>query len=136
METYLGKYSDYLYAVMRTVVGSLFACNGAQKFFGLFGGMRGAGEPAPLFDQMWFAGGIEFFCGMLVALGLLTGYAAFVAGGKMAVAYFLGHFPKGFWPIENMGERAVFYCFVFLFIASRGAVVWGLDCAFGNRRRT
>jgi len=131
----LAKYSDYLYALMRIVVGLLFACNGAQKFFGFFGGMGGAGEPAPLFSQFWIAGGIEFFCGVLVALGLLTGYAAFIASGEMAVAYFQGHFPKDFWPIVNMGERAVFYCFVFLFIASRGAVVWGLDCAFRNRRK-
>ena len=134
MERYLGKYSDYLYALMRIFVGLLFACNGARKFFGAFGGMNG--EAAPLFSQMWFAGGIEFFGGILVAVGLLTAYAAFIASGEMAVAYFQGHFPKGFWPIVNTGELAVFYCFTFLFIASRGAVVWGLDNLFSSRRRT
>jgi putative oxidoreductase len=135
MERYLGKYSDYLYALMRIVVGLLFACNGAQKIFGFFGGMGGGGEPAALFSQMGAAGVIEFFGGVLVALGLFTGYAAFIASGQMAFAYFLGHFPKDFWPIVNMGERAVFYCFTFLFIASRGAVVWGLDNAFQKPRR-
>ncbi len=135
MERYLGKYSDYLYALMRIFVGFLFACNGAKKFLGFFGGMGEAGELAPLFSQMWFAGSIEFFCGLLIAVGLLTGYAAFIASGEMALAYFLGHFPNGFWPILNTGERAVFYCFVFLFIASRGAVVWGVDRAFRNPRR-
>ena len=130
MERFLGKYSDYLYALMRIFVGLLFACNGAKKFFGFFGGMGVTGEPAPLFSQMWFAGTIEFFGGILVALGLLTGYAAFIASGQMAFAYFLGHFPNGFWPILNTGERAVFYCFTFLFIASRGAVVWGIDRMF------
>jgi putative oxidoreductase len=97
--------------------------------------MGGAGEAAPLVSQYGLAGIIEFFGGLLVALGLLTGYAAFIASGEMAVAYFQNHFPKGFWPISNMGERAVFYCFVFLYIASRGAVVWGIDLAGRRRRR-
>ena len=129
MERFLGKYSDYLYALMRIMVGLLFACNGARKLFGVFGGMEGSGQAAPLFSQLGLAGIIEFFGGVFVALGLLTGYAAFIASGEMAVAYFQGHFPKGFWPILNMGERAVFYCFVFLYIASRGAVAWGIDRA-------
>ena len=76
---------------------------------------------------------IEFFCGVLVAIGLFTGYAAFIASGEMAVAYFQNHFPKGFWPILNTGERAVFYCFTFLYISSRGAVRWGLDNFFSSR---
>jgi putative oxidoreductase len=84
---------------------------------------------------MGLAGIIEFFGGLLIALGFLTGYAAFIASGEMAVAYFQNHFPKGFWPILNTGERAVFYCFVFLYIASRGAVVWGIDRAFRSQRR-
>jgi putative oxidoreductase len=135
MERFLGKYADYLYALMRIFVGLLFSCNGARKLFGAFGGLRGAGESAQLFAQNWFAGAIEFFCGILIALGLFTGYAAFIASGEMAVAYFQSHFPKGFWPVLNTGERAVFYCFTFLFIASRGAVVWGLDRAFRRTTR-
>jgi putative oxidoreductase len=134
MEKFLGKYSDHLYALMRIMVGLLFACNGARKLFGVFGGMGGAGEAAPLLSQYGLAGIIEFFGGLLVALGLLTGYAAFIVSGEMAVAYFQNHFPKGFWPILNTGERAVFYCFFFLYIASRGAVIWGID-RVGRRRR-
>ncbi|MBI4523366.1 MAG: DoxX family protein [Deltaproteobacteria bacterium] len=136
MEKFLGKYSDYIYAIMRIVVGLLFACNGARKLFGVFGGMGASGQAAPLFSQMGLAGTIEFFGGLLIALGLLTGTVAFIASGEMAVAYFQNHFPKGFWPILNTGERAVFYCFVFLYIASRGTVVWGLDRALRKRRRT
>ncbi|HXV84931.1 MAG TPA: DoxX family protein [Candidatus Binatia bacterium] len=135
MERFLGKYSDYVYALMRIMVGLLFACNGARKLFGVFGGMGGSGEAAPLFSQMGLAGTIELFGGLLVAVGFLTGYAAFIASGEMAMAYFQGHFPKGFWPILNTGERAVFYCFVFLYIASRGAVVWGVDRAGRLRHR-
>ena len=112
---------------MRIVVGLLFACNGAQKLFGVFGGLGGSDAAAPFFSQMWIAGFLEFSLGLLIAAGLLTGYAAFVASGEMAAAYFLGHSHRGFWPILNAGERAVFYSFTFLYIASRGAVVWGVD---------
>ena len=129
MEKLLGKYSNYLYAILRIVVGMLFACNGARKLFGAFGGM-GSSEAAPLLSQLWVAGLIEFSAGLLVAVGLLTGYAAFIASGEMAIGYFQVHFPRGFWPILNAGERAVFYSFIFLFIASRGAVVWGVDRLF------
>ncbi len=129
MEKLLGKYSHYFYAIMRIVVGLLYACNGARKLFGAFGGM-GSGEAAPLLSQLWVAGLIEFSTGLLVAVGLLTGYAAFIASGEMAIGYFQVHFPRGFWPILNAGERAVFYSFIFLFIASRGAVVWGVDRLF------
>ncbi len=127
MERLLGNYSQYLYVMMRIVVGLLFACNGAQKLFGMFGGLGKTGSAAPFFSQMGLAGFLEFSLGLLIAVGLLTGYAAFIASGEMAVAYFLVHFPRGFWPILNAGDRAVFYSFVFLYIASRGAVVWGVD---------
>jgi putative oxidoreductase len=60
-------------------------------------------------------------------VGLLTGYAAFIASGEMASAYFIAHVPRGFWPIQNGGELAVVNCFVFLYIASRGAGVWSVD---------
>jgi len=130
MERFLGNYSEYLYAVMRIVVGLLFACNGARKLFGVFGGMGGSGEAASFFSLMGLAGGIEFFAGVFIAVGFLTGYAAFVASGQMAVAYFMAHFPNGIWPILNSGERAVFYCFVFLYVASQGTVTWGVDSIF------
>ena len=135
MERFLGNFSDYIYALMRIMVGLLIASNGARKLFGVFSGMGGSGEGAPLFSQIGLAGMIEFFGGLLVTVGLLTGYAAFIMSGEMAVAYFQSHFPKGFWPILNAGERAVFYCFVFLYIASRGGVVWAVDRADRLRRQ-
>lgn len=134
MERFLGRYSPYLYAIMRIMVGLLFACNGARKLFGIFGGMGAAGAAAPLLSQIWFAGFIEFVGGLLVAVGLLTGYVAFIASGEMAVAYFQSHFPRDFWPILNRGERAVFYCFLFLYISSRGAVAWGIDGLLRKRK--
>lgn len=83
--------------------------------------------PVSLFSLMGVAGLIEFVGGLCIALGLLASYAAFVASGEMAVAYFTQHFPRGFWPIQNGGELAVLYCFVFLFIAARGAGRWSVS---------
>ncbi|MFQ5850075.1 MAG: DoxX family protein [Candidatus Binatia bacterium] len=134
MEKFLGNYSQYLYAIMRIVVGLLFACNGARKLFGLFGGLGESGAAAPLFSQMGLAGVVEFFGGLLIAVGLLTGYVALIASGEMAVAYFQAHLPRGLWPILNGGERAAFYSFTFLYIASRGAVAWGIDRALGKSK--
>ena len=110
-----------------------FPAMGRENCSGRFGGLDGAGAAAQFPAQYWFAGVIEFFGGILVAIGLFTGYAAFIVSGEMAVAYFQNHFPKGFWPILNTGERAVFYCFTFLFISSLGAVRWGLDNVFSSR---
>jgi putative oxidoreductase len=132
MERFLGQYSPYLYAVMRIVVGFLFACHGAQKLFGAFGGVDKQGATAPLLSLFGLAGVIELVGGLLIVVGLMTGYAAFLASGQMAAAYFIAHFPRGVWPIENTGELAVLYCFVFLYIASRGAGAWSIDQARGE----
>jgi putative oxidoreductase len=131
MERILGPYSPYLYAVLRIVVGFLFVCHGAQKLFGVLGGLGPSGESAPILSLMGFAGLIEFFGGVLIMVGWLTGYVAFIASGEMAAAYFMGHFPDGFWPILNNGELPVLFCFIFLYFASKGAGVWSID----RRRR-
>jgi putative oxidoreductase len=124
MERLLGTYAPYLYALMRIVFGVLFACHGAQKLFGVLGG-----TPVALVSLRGLAGIIEFVGGLLIAVGFLTSYAAFIASGEMAAAYFLAHVPRGFWPIQNNGELAVMYCFFFLYIASRGVGAWGIDTA-------
>ena len=129
MEKWLGKYSPFLYALMRFVVGVLFACHGAQKLFGVLGGTKQT-------EMMMLAAGIiEFVGGIMIAVGLLTSYAAFIASGQMAVAYFKQHAPGGVWPIVNRGELAVVYCFVFLYIASRGSGILSIDALFGRARR-
>ena len=117
--TFLKRYSDHLYSLMRVIAGFLYACHGAQKLFGVLGGP--AMRHVPL---MLAAGVIEFFGGLLIALGVFTAIAAFIASGEMATAYFLRHAPSGLWPIRNHGEMAVLFCFVFLFIASRGDGTW------------
>ena len=128
MPTFVGRYSDHAYAVTRVVAGLLFACHGAQKLFGVLGGIRELGGEGLL------AGIIEFFGGSLVALGLVASIAAFVASGEMAVAYLRAHAPIGFWPIQNGGEWAVFYCFFFLYVAAEGSGRFSLDSVFRRRR--
>jgi putative oxidoreductase len=75
------------------------------------------------------AGVIECAAGVLVTLGLFTRLAAFIAAGEMAVAYWMQHFPQGFWPIANKGEAAILFCFVFLYLAAAGAGAWSVDAA-------
>ena len=127
MEKILSGYAPQAYAVMRIVVGLLFFCHGLQKVFGLFGGVNGAA--APLLSLLGIAGLIELVTGALIAVGFAAGTAAFIASGQMAVAYFAGHFPAGSWPIQNDGELAVLYCFVFLYMATRGSGIWSVDSA-------
>lgn len=134
MDRLLGSYAGLVYALLRIVAGLLFACHGAQKLFGAFGGLDGAGLTPPIASQLGLAGIIEFGGGLLIAVGLFTGWAAFIASGEMAFAYFSAHAPNGFWPIPNGGELAVLYCFLFLYIAARGSGTLSLDRSF--RRRT
>ncbi|HXG84320.1 MAG TPA: DoxX family protein [Pyrinomonadaceae bacterium] len=124
MERFLGRYEPYFYAILRIVTGFMFMLHGAQKLFGF----PPSGKPAqPLGAFMTFAGVLEFVLGLMVMLGLLAGFAAFIASGMMAVAYFMAHQPQGALPIQNMGEPAVLYCFIFLYIAARGAGVLSID---------
>ena len=123
MESFLGKYSTYFYALLRIISGLMFAMHGSQKLFGI------PGHKPPMDLLLKVGGVIELVGGLLVALGLLTGYAAFIASGMMAVAFFKEHFPRpeGILPILNRGELAVLYCFLFLYIASVGSGTWSLD---------
>ena len=122
------RFVEPVYALLRFVAGILFACHGAQKLFGVLGGSVAA---APL---MKVGGVIEFGGGILIALGLLTPWAALLASGMMAAAYFMAHAPGGFWPIVNKGELAVVYCFLFLFVWAYGGGRYSLDAAMRKDR--
>ena len=135
MDQYLGKFSGFLYAAFRIVSGLLFAQHGAQKLFGWLGGMGEDGGSAPFLSLMFFAGLVEFFGGLLIAVGFNASWAAFIASGEMAVAYFMSHAPRALFPIQNRGELAVLYCFAFLYIASRGAGTLSLDNIFGKPKK-
>lgn len=118
-------------SVLRFLTGTMFACHGAQKLLGAFGGMP---PGVPMTATIWVAGTIELAGGVLIAVGLLTRPVAFLASGLMAFAYFIGHAGNGFWPKANGGEPAVLYCWVFLYIAAQGPGAWALDNLW--RRRT
>jgi putative oxidoreductase len=115
MQRFLGRYSEIAYTLLRVIAGLMFAVHGAQKLFGLLGGRQ-----HPVGSLLWVGGVIELVGGLLIAIGLFASWAAFLASGEMAVAYFMMHAKDGFWPILNKGELAVLYCFVFLYIACRG----------------
>jgi len=133
MAEVIGRFTAQAFALLRIIAGLMFAMHGTQKLCGwppMPPGMSGSLPPL-----MKVAGGIELVGGLLIAIGLFAGIAAFISSGEMAVAYFMGHASHGpFWPLENKGELAVLYCFVFLFIAAHGAGIWSIDNAM--RRRT
>lgn len=121
------RLEPYAYALLRIVAGTMFTFHGMQKLFGVLGK-----SAAPFGTQMWLGGVIELVGGALIAVGLFTRPAALLASGTMAVAYFQFHWKMDlshyrFLPIINKGEAAALYCFVFLFIAARGAGIWAFD---------
>src|SRR5258708_39531859 len=123
----LNRFADPFYCIMRFVVGLMFACHGLDKIFGTF---TQKGEALP--TLMLLGGWVEIVCGFLVAFGLLTRLAAFVASGEMAVAFFMMHAPKSLIPYVNKGELAVGYFFVFFYIFLRGSGSWSIDAMFGK----
>ena len=126
MERVLGRYSSYIYAILRIVVGFSFMLHGTQKLFGWPPSAQpGGGGPAE--GLMLVAGIIELVCGALVMVGFFTSFAAFIASGMMAVAYFMAHQPQGALPASNGGDAAVLYCFIFLYMAARGSGIWSVD---------
>lgn len=129
-ERFFSRYNDHALALMRIVFGFLFWMHGAQKLFGMFGG-----RTVDLLSLRGAAGIIEFFGGLAIALGLFTRPVAFICSGEMAAAYFIAHFPRAFWPIQNNGERAVLFCFAFLMMVTVGARKWSLDALLEKARR-
>ncbi len=121
-KTFLSKYSDLTYALMRIVIGILFFSHGVQKANALITGTLHLSNTLLLLAMV-----VELAAGLMIITGWKTKFAAFFASGEMAAAYFKVHAFQAFWPINNGGEKAVFYCFVFLFIASYGAGIWSVD---------
>lgn len=118
-------------SILRILAGVMFACHGAQKILGAFGGMP---PGVPMTAEIWIAGIIELAGGALIAIGLFTRTTAFIASGLMAVAYFKGHAAGGFFPKVNGGEPAVMYCWLFLYIAAAGPGAWAVDTLFRPSR--
>jgi putative oxidoreductase len=121
----LEKYQPQLRALLRIVVALLFLEHGLAKLIHFPVAQPGAPDPLPLL--LLAAAIIEIVAGVLITVGLWTRLLAFIAAGEMAIAYFMFHAPQGFWPIVNMGEGAILYCFVFLYLAAAGPGAWSID---------
>lgn len=119
---FLDGFGEQAYALLRIVSGLLFLAHGVQKFFNF-----PVAFPMPLNPMLYAAGTIEIVAGALIAIGLFTRPAAFVASGMSAVGYWVAHGSQGLYPIANGGETIALYCFIFLFIATRGAGVWSVE---------
>jgi putative oxidoreductase len=122
--SFLAPYAPQAYALLRMVTGFLFLWHGSQKVLGYPPMPPDVDPPAFI---VWSAGPIELLGGLLVMLGLFTRVAAFLASGLMAFAYWMAHGLKDLLPVNNGGELAVIYCFLFLFVACQGPGLWSID---------
>ncbi|MFJ6323693.1 MULTISPECIES: DoxX family protein [unclassified Rhizobium] len=120
----LNQYQPYALTILRIVVGLLFIEHGTQKLFGFPAGGHFDG---PLPTLMLVQGILEAFGGLAIALGLFTRPIAFILCGNMAVAYFMAHMPQNFFPVNNQGDAAILYCFVFLFLFFAGPGPLAID---------
>ena len=122
---WLSRWQPQMLAVLRIVTALLLIEHGTMKLFHFPAAMM----PGPLPPLLLAAAIIEIVAGVLVTVGLFTRLAAFILSGENAVAYFMVHFPKTFWPTLNQGEVAILFCFVFLYIAAAGPGAWSIDSA-------
>ena len=130
MNVNLSRFAPFLLSVLRIVAAALFTFHGTQKLLNM---PDGHGTPA-MFSQMWFAGVLEMFGGLLLVGGLFTRPVAFVLAGEMFVAYMIAHHPRGRLPIVNSGELAVLFCFIWLYVVAAGPGPLSLDAVVRKRR--
>ena len=127
----LAEWSPRALSILRIVTALLFIEHATMKFFAFPAAMPGPGGPLPAIIVA--AGVIELVGGTLIALGLFTRPAAFIASGAMAAAYFMAHASQSFWPVVNQGEAAIMFCFVFFYLVFAGAGSWSLDSLLRRR---
>ncbi len=130
----LETWSPRVLAAVRIVTALLFIEHGLMKLVAFPAAVPGL--PAPLPTILVAAALIEIVGGALIAVGLFTRIAAFICSGEMAVAYFMFHAPKTFWPAINQGEPAILFCFVFLYLAFAGAGAWSIDALLPSSRQS
>jgi putative oxidoreductase len=130
----LSEWSPRALAVLRIVTALLFLEHATMKFLAFPAAMPGMENGLP--PMLIVAGIIELAAGVLVTLGLFTRWAALLASGEMAVAYWMAHAPQGFWPALNQGELAIMFCFVFLYLVFAGPGAWAVDNAMGAKPAT
>lgn len=128
----LGIWAPQMLSVLRIITGLIFLEHGMQKFLGFPPG-QGAGIGLALDTPASYAGIIELVAGVLITLGLFTRPAAFLASGTMAVGYWIAHAPQNPFPVNNGGDGAILYCFVFLYLVFAGPGPWSLDASRARR---
>jgi putative oxidoreductase len=121
------SWAPYLLSVLRIIAAFVFIQFGSGKVLAIPAAIMPGGGTAPLTSLAGIAGSLELVGGALLLLGLFTRPVAFLLAGEMAVAYFMGHFPQGFWPVLNQGTPAILFCFIWLYISSAGPGPWSLD---------
>jgi putative oxidoreductase len=125
----LAPYEPMLRSLLRIMAAFTFSLHGWQKFFGI-----PAGHKFPIDSLLGIAGALETFGGALIFLGLFTRPVAFILSGEMAIGYFRTHAPRSFWPVINMGEITVLYCFLFLWLTAAGPGPWSIDRLLGKEK--
>jgi putative oxidoreductase len=118
-------WSPRLLSILRIMSGLLLLQHGTAKYLN-FPFVQSMANASPT-SLSGIAGILELVGGVLLILGLFTRPTAFILSGMTAVAYFVAHAPRGFYPVLNGGELAVLYCFVFLYIVAAGSGPWSLD---------
>lgn len=124
MEQFLDSWRPRVLSILRIVTAFMFMQHGGQKIFSFPAEAR---APFELMSLSGVAGVLELFGGFLLLIGLFTRPVAFLLSGLMAFAYFLVHAPQGFWPLNNHGELAALFSFVFLYIFTAGGGSWSID---------
>jgi putative oxidoreductase len=131
LEGRLTPWTPQVLSILRIVAGLIFLEHGSQKLLGFPPGDHAGPEVLSL---IWWSGAIELVAGALIALGLFTRAAAFIASGMCAVAYWMVHAPQSPFPVNNQGDAAILYCFLFLYFVFAGPGPWSLDAMLGRRR--
>jgi putative oxidoreductase len=126
------SWAPYVLSIQRIVAAFVFMQVGSAKLFAFPAAVMPGGGTAPLMSLPGIAGCLEGFGGALILLGLFTRPVAFLLSGEMAVAYFIGHAPQGFWPVLNQGQPAILFCFLWLYLSAAGAGPWSLDARRGR----
>ena len=124
--------APYLLSILRIVAAFLFTQFGTAKLLAFPAAIMPGGGTAPIGSLAGIAGLLETVGGALLLIGMFTRPVAFIVAGEMAVAYFIGHAPQGFWPVLNQGHPAILFCFVWLYLSAAGAGPWSLDAKRGK----
>ena len=131
LEAGLDSLFPYVLSVFRVVLGLLFTIRGTVKLFDW--PIAAPVDIAVGSFPLWWAGVIEVVAGLLILMGFVTRFAAFVASGQMAFAYFMQHQPTSIWPVENGGELPIVFCFGFFLLVFAGGGAWALDSMRARR---